>query len=165
MSLDIFLYLSNDIKGESQDSVHADKIDVLQWNWGMTQSGTTHTGPGGGGGKVNVQDMVITKYVDLATHDMIKRCCSGEHITSGELIVRKSGGAAPIEYLRIKIEKVMITGYQTGGSKDGLDRVTETLTLNFGKFHVTYTKQEDDGSAGPEGTAGWSIVENTEWSA
>ena len=70
MAVDIFLKLSNNIKGESQDETHRNEIDVLAWNWGLTQSGTTHVGSGGGGGKVNVQDITLTKYVDLATNDL-----------------------------------------------------------------------------------------------
>ena len=165
MAVDIFLKLSNSIKGESQDNTHRDEIDVLAWNWGLTQSGTTHIGSGGGGGKVNVQDITLTKYVDLATNDLIKRATSGEHIENGELIVRKSGGNSPIEYFRIKMENIMITSYTTGGAKDGLDRIQETLTLNFRKFEVLYTLQEDSGAAGAETMSGWDIAENKEWSA
>ena len=162
MAVDIFLKLGNGIKGEAQDATYADEIDVLSWSWDMTQSGTTHVGGGGGGGKVDVGNMIITKYVDAATHDLIKRCCSGEHISTAELIVRKAGGE-PLEYLRIEMEDVMLSSYSTGGSKDGLDRVQETLSLNFAYFKVTYTIQNDDGSAGPESTAGWSINENQAW--
>ncbi|MEC7761519.1 MAG: type VI secretion system tube protein Hcp [Pseudomonadota bacterium] len=163
MAMDSFLKLENGIKGEAQDDKYRDWIDILSWNWGMHQSGTTHLGMGGGGGKVDVRDITVTKYVDAATHDLIQRCCSGEHITSGQLIVRKSGGAAPIDYLKIDMEDIMITNYQTGGMKDGLDRVQETLELNFRRFQVTYTKQEASGAAGPESKAGWEIAENKKW--
>lgn len=165
MAVDIFLKLSNNIKGESQDSTHADEIDVLAWSWGLTQSGTTHVGAGGGGGKVNVQDISLTKYVDLASNDLVKRCTTGEHIESGELVVRKSGGAAPVEYFRIKMENIMISSYSTGGSKDGLDRIQENLTLNFRKFEIAYTLQEASGAAGAESLAGWDIAQNAEWSS
>lgn len=165
MAIDCYLKLENNIKGEAQDEKHKEWIDVLSWNWGMTQSGTTHMGHGGGGGKVDVQDITVTKYVDAATHDLIKRCCSGEHISKGQLVVRKSGGSAPVDYLKIDFEDIMISSYATGGMKDGLDRVQETLTLNFRRFMVTYTIQGQDGTAGPESTAGWEIAENKEWSA
>lgn len=165
MAVDIFLKLSNNIKGESQDTTHTDEIDVLAWNWGLSQSGTTHVGAGGGGGKVNVQDISLTKYVDLASNDLIKRCTTGEHIENGELIVRKSGGSAPVEYFRIKMENIMITSYATGGSKDGLDRIQENLTLNFRKFEIAYTLQEASGAAGAESLAGWDVAANEEWSA
>lgn len=163
MSIDIFLVPSNNILGESQDSTYADSIDVLAWNWGMTQSGTTHQGKGGGGGKVNVGDITLTKYVDRATNDLIKRCASGEHIEQMELIVRKATGNAPLAYFKLLMQNVMITSYTTGGSKDGLDRIQETVTLNFRKYEVTYTSQEEDGSAGPESVAGYDIAENAEW--
>lgn len=163
MAIDCFLYLDNNIVGESQDDKHKEWIDIQSWDWGMSNSGTTHMGGGGGGGKVAVQNINIVKYVDKATHDLIKRCCSGEHIATGQLVVRKSGGAAPVDYLKVDMEDIMITNYQTGGSKDGLDRVQERLELNMRRFQVTYTFQEQDGSAGPESMAGWEIAENIEW--
>lgn len=164
MAVDIFLCLSNNIKGESQDSTYADNIDVLQWSWGLTQSGTTHMGKGGGGGKVDVGDIALTKYVDLASNDLIKKCTSGEHIDEGKLVVRKSGGAAPVEYFTLEMEHIMITSYNTGGSKDGLDRITENLTLNFRQWEITYTLQEESGAAGAQTMSGWNNAEGIEWS-
>ena len=158
MAVDIFLKLDK-IKGESVDDKYQGEIDVMAWEWGMSQSGTTHLGPGGGSGKVNVRDMTLTKYVDMATHELLKSCATGTHIASGELIVRKAG-AIPLEYLRIKMTDIMITSYQTGGSGDGMDRVTETVTLNFAKYEVTYSSQKADGSKGPEGMAGFDIAKN-----
>ena len=164
MAVDIFLELSNNIKGESQDTTHKDTMDVLAWSWNMTNSGTTHMGGGGGGGKVNVGDLAVTKYVDLASNDLMRKCCDGTHIESGTLTVRKSGGTAPVEYFVMKIENIMVTSYQTGGSKDGLDRIQENLMLNFRKFHITYTTQDEAGIAGASQGYGWEIAENTEWS-
>ncbi|SFJ83559.1 Hcp family type VI secretion system effector [Jannaschia pohangensis] len=164
MAVDIFLILSNGIKGEAQDSKYAETIDVLEWDWGLTQSGTTHVGGGGGGGKVDARDIQITKYVDLASNDLIKRATTGEHIDSGELIVRKAGGS-PVEYFRMKMENIMISSYNTGGSKDGLDRIQETLTLNFRKFQITYTLQDKTGRPGPESSTGYDLAAAEEWSA
>jgi type VI secretion system secreted protein Hcp len=164
MAVDIFLELSNNIKGEAQDSVHKDKIDVLAWSWGMSNSGTTHMGGGGGGGKVNVSDISISKYVDLASNDLIKKCADGTHIDTGKLTVRKSGGDVPVEYFIIDFKELMVTSYQTGGSKDGLDRIQENLTLNFRYFQITYTLQEEGGIAGAQALAGWDIAANAAWS-
>lgn len=158
MAVDIFLKLDK-IKGESVDASHAGSIDVTQWSWGMSQSGTTHLGPGGGSGKVNVQDITITKYVDMATHELLKSCASGLHIAEGELIVRKAG-SKPLEYFKVKMTDIIISSYTTGGSGDGMDRVMETVTLNFAKYVVTYSSQKADGTKGPEGTAGFDIAKN-----
>jgi type VI secretion system secreted protein Hcp len=164
MAVDIFLELSNNIKGEAQDDVHKDKIDILAWSWGMSNSGTTHMGGGGGGGKVNVSDISISKYVDLASNDLIKKCADGTHIDTGKLTVRKSGGDAPVEYFIIDFKELMVTSYQTGGSKDGLDRIQENLTLNFRYFQITYSLQEESGIAGAQSLSGWDIAANAAWS-
>ena len=57
MSMDMFIHMGSTIKGESKDAAHADEIDVLSWNWGLSNSGSFHTGGGGGAGKVNIQDL------------------------------------------------------------------------------------------------------------
>ena len=43
MAVDIFIKIG-DIKGESMDKAHKDEIDVLNWSWGMAQSGNMHVG-------------------------------------------------------------------------------------------------------------------------
>jgi type VI secretion system secreted protein Hcp len=165
MAVDIFLKLSNNIKGESQDAVHKDEIDVLSWSWHMSNSGTTHMGAGGGGGKVDVGNLSLTKYVDLSSNDLVKKCANGTHIDTGLLTVRKSGGDAPVEYFKLNLAHIMVASYDTGGSKDGLDRIVESLSLNFRKFEITYTLQEANGVAGAEALAGWDVAGNEPWSS
>lgn len=160
MSVDILLKLSNKIEGESVIDGHEKEIDILAWNWGMVQSGTTHTATGGGSGKVAVQDMTLTKYVDIATHKLIKACTSGEHIEEATLVVRKAGGNKPVDYLTIKMWKVIVSSYNTGGAMGDLDRVQETLTFNFARFEVEYQAQDDKGGKLGSAKAGWDIAKN-----
>jgi type VI secretion system secreted protein Hcp len=158
MAVDMFIKIG-DITGESVDSVHAGKIDVLAWSWGASNSGTTHMGGGGGSGKVSVQDLSFTKYVDSSSNALLACVCDGKHHPEANLIVRKAGGS-PIEYIKIKMEEVMITSVSTGGS-GGEDRLTETVTLNFAKFMFQYQPQKQDGSAdGGTKDAGWDIAGN-----
>ncbi|RYF84022.1 MAG: type VI secretion system tube protein Hcp [Comamonadaceae bacterium] len=157
MAVDMFLKLG-DIKGESGDSKHKDEIDVLAWSWGASQSGTMHLGGGGGSGKVSVNDLSVTKYFDNASNSLFLKCCNGEHIPEGKLVVRKAG-KDPLEYITITMKKVIITSYATGGS-GAEDRLTENISLNFAEFKVEYKKQTDTGGgeAGPE--VAWNIVKN-----
>lgn len=158
MAVDMFLELEK-VKGESKDKTHKDKIDILAWSWGMSQSGTMHMGGGGGSGKVSVQDISFTKYIDKASADMLKACCEGKHFKNAKLIVRKAGGS-PLEYLIIEMEKVLVSSVSTGGS-GGEDRLTENVTLNFGKVKVKYQPQKEDGSKdGGVLEMGWDIAEN-----
>jgi len=146
MAVDMFLKLEN-VKGESLDKVHKDQIDVLSWSWGMSNSGTTHMGGGGGSGKCNVQDLSITKYVDSASHALLLSCSNGQHHKQANLYVRKAGGKnAPVEYIKIEMKEVMVVSVSTGGS-GGEDRLTENVTLNFAHVKFEYTPQKADGTA------------------
>lgn len=157
MAVDMFLKLDS-IKGEAQDAMHKDEIDVLGWSWGASQSGTTHMGAGGGGGKVNIQDMSLTKYVDSASHALLKKVFDGSHIKEATLVVRKAGGS-PLEYIVILMEDVMVTSVSVGGS-GGEDRLTENVSLNFSKVTYNYRPQKEDGTGGADKIEGWDIAEN-----
>src|SRR6202043_4195331 len=113
MAVDMFLKLDG-VKGESKDKAHTQEIDILSWSWGMSNSGSAHSGGGAGAGKVNVQDLSFTKWVDSATPKLALACCDGKHFANATLVVRKAG-EKPVEYLKIKIEEVLITSISTGG--------------------------------------------------
>ena len=144
MACDMFLKLEG-IDGESVDDKHAKSIDTLSWSWGMSQSGTTHIGTGGGSGKVSVQDMSVVKYVDKSSTVLIMACCKGTHIPEATLTVRKAGDK-PLEYIKIKMTDVIVSAVSTGGS-GGEDRLTENVTLNFAKVEFEYQQQAKTGGA------------------
>jgi type VI secretion system secreted protein Hcp len=159
MAVDMFIKIK-DIKGESTDKVHKEDIDVLAWSWGLSQSGTTHTSTGGGAGKVNVQDLSITKYVDKSTTVLTNACSTGKHIPEAILFIRKAGDK-PLEYIKITMTDCIVTSISQGGSSGGDERFTETVTLNFGKYKYEYTAQKKDGSAEPTQTFVYNIAQNT----
>jgi type VI secretion system secreted protein Hcp len=151
MAVDMYLYFGTaakggDPKGESKDKEHTDDIDVLAWSWGVSNSGTTHMGGGGGSGRANVQDVSVTKYVDKSSPDLLNACCTGKHFPEVHLVCRKAGGK-PLEYIAIKMNEVMVTAVSTGGS-GGEDRLTENVTLNFAKVQFDYKEQKADGTTG-----------------
>jgi type VI secretion system secreted protein Hcp len=158
MAVDMFLKLDG-IKGESADHKHKEEIDVLAYSWGMSQSGTAHMGGGVGAGKVSVQDISVTKYVDKSSPTLMLHCCNGKHIKKGTLTLRKAG-EHPLEYLVMDMEDIIVAHVSTGGSH-GEDRLTENLSLNFAKFHAKYKEQKQDGSGGPETEVKWDIRQNT----
>ena len=159
MAVDMFIKI-DDIKGESADAAHKDEIEVLSWSWGMSQSGTAQSGAGGGAGKVNVQDLSFTKYVDKSSPNLMKLCCSGKHFQKATLVVRKAGGK-PLEYIKVELSDGLISSVSTGGS-GGEDRLTENVTLNFASFKYEYTPQKADGSGDAAIPAQWNISKNAE---
>jgi len=133
------------IDGETTDKeMKADKaIDLLAWSWGVSNSGTTHMGGGGGSGKANFQDISCTKYIDSSSHALLGACATGEHFIKAVLTVRKAGKTQQ-PYVTITMDEVMVVSVSTGGS-GGEDRLTENIVLNFAKVKFEYFQQDDKG--------------------
>jgi type VI secretion system secreted protein Hcp len=157
MAVDMFLKCKG-LEGEAQDKEHKDEIDVLAWSWGASNSGTSHVGGGAGAGKVNVQDLSVTKWVDKSSTALLLACCNGKHFPEMTLTVRKAG-EKPLEYIVIIIKECLITSLSTGGS-GGEDRLTENVSINFATVEVTYTPQKPDGGADAVKRFGWDIAKN-----
>ena len=157
MAVDMFLELEG-VTGESRDKTHSKKSEVLAWSWGVSQSGTVHSGGGAGGGKASVQDIAVTKWVDKSSPEIWKRCFSGKHFASGKLIVRKAGDS-PLEYMNYELKDILITSVSTGGS-GGEDRLTENISLNFAEVKFVYTEQRQDGGKGDAPEMKLKIAEN-----
>lgn len=158
MAVDMFLDIEGEISGEAQDAKHKKEIDVLAWSWGMSNSGSFHVGGGGGSGKANFQDLSVTKWVDVASPILQLYCANGDHFTKAVLVCRKAG-KKPLEYIKITMEKVMVTSVSTGGS-GGEDRLTENISLNFANVKYEYVQQKPDGSGEPAKNFIWKIAEN-----
>jgi type VI secretion system secreted protein Hcp len=157
---DAFLKLDG-IKGESQDAKHKGEIDILSFSWGASQTGVSATGGGGGAGKVRFQDLTIVKKTDASSPLLMLNCASGAHIKEGDITVRKAGGTQ-LEYLKIKLTDLLISGYKEHGSNTSNDEIPiESITLNFSKVEYSYQKQKADGTAdGGPILAGWDVKAN-----
>ncbi|MBV8228052.1 MAG: type VI secretion system tube protein Hcp [Verrucomicrobia bacterium] len=157
MAVDMFMKIDT-VDGEAQDAKHKKEIDVLSWHWGMSNSGSAHNGSGAGAGKCNVHDLTFTKWVDTSTPKLALACCAGKHFKDATLVIRKAGDQ-PVEYLKIKMETVLISGVSTGGSGSE-ERLTENITLNFSKVNLDYVPQDDKGKPGTAIPMSWDISAN-----
>ncbi|WP_250454726.1 type VI secretion system tube protein Hcp [Caballeronia sp. ATUFL_M2_KS44] len=158
MAFDMFLKLG-DIKGESLAAGHAEEIEVFSWSWGCAQTGTMHSGTGGGTGTAAVQDLSISKYVDKSSPTIVQSCCQGVHMPEAVLTLRKAGGKDPVEYLKITLKEVLISSHSMGAG--GGDQISETITLNFAQFNMEYQPQDNTGAKkGGVVTGKWNIPKN-----
>ena len=158
MSAEMFIKIG-DVKGEARGKGHEEEIDVLSWSWGVQQSGSMHVGGGGGAGKVNVQDLVITKRIDKSSPVLMLHSCKGTHIPEALLSVRKAGGKQD-DYLTIKMEKVLLTSVAPSGTEadDGIEQVA----LNFEKVSYDYKPQKDDGTLDAASSLVWNVPEESD---
>jgi type VI secretion system secreted protein Hcp len=158
MASQMFLKL-DEISGESTDEKHHDEIEVLSWSWGLAQSASTNSGGGGGAGKVSVNDLTLTKLLDIASPLLITMCCTGRHVPKAVLTLRSSG-ETPLEYLTLTLDEVLVSSISVAAT-EGDDRPAENVTLNFARFHFAYTRQGSDGTLGEAVKAEWDIGRNT----
>lgn len=142
MAFDAFLKMDG-IKGESFDSLHRGEIDILSFSWGVTNQETF--GSGGTQGKASFQDLHFTHKVDKASPLLMLNCAKGTHIPNALLTVRKAGGKVPLEYVKIKMEDVLISSYQSGGHSSGTP--TGEFSLNFAKVEYSVAPISRDGSS------------------
>ena len=157
-AVDYFLKIDG-IDGESRDDKHKNEIEIESWSWGATQTGTLAAGGGGGAGKVQFQDFHFTTLISKASPSLFLRCATGEHIKSATLTARKSG-ENPQEFMHIKMEDVLISSYQTGGSSGSSIVPTDQVSMNFAKINYEYQPQKPDGSLDAGVSAGWDLKLN-----
>ena len=103
-AVDMFLKLDG-IQGESVDKENTGSIDVLAWSEGLSQSGSTHTGGGSGAGKVNVQDISLTKFLDSSSPSLRQYISSGSIIPTAMLSVRTAGDT-PRVFFKIEMKNI-----------------------------------------------------------
>jgi type VI secretion system secreted protein Hcp len=158
MAADMFLMLDG-IKGESADDKHKGEIDIESFSWGLAQTGAGHRGSGSGTGKVDVQDINITKKVDKSSPTLQLACANGKHISKGKITLRKAG-ENPLDYLTIDLESVFVSNYQIAHTVGGMDVPSETFALNFVKVKTEYWTQSDKGAKGENANFSWDVAKN-----
>ncbi len=161
MASDTFLQIDG-IKGESTDKDHKDWIEVLSFNWGVSQmaSGSASSSGGGSTQRADFQDLSIVKELDSSSTLLNKACWGGQHIDKVVLELNRAAGDKRQKYMEYKMENVIISSISIGGGGGGIP--TESVTFNYGKITTTYTKQARKGGGGSgEVPAGWNLEENT----
>lgn len=157
-------YLKIDgVTGESDDDTHPNEIVVESWSFGANQTGTSQSqvGKGGGGGRVVVRDLQITKIADSSSPTLMQACASHKHFATAVLTCRVQG-ENPLEYLVYNFTDVVISSFnQSGhGASGGGAKPHENVTLSFATFTMDYTPQLETGAGGPKVHAGWDIQAN-----
>jgi type VI secretion system secreted protein Hcp len=135
MAVDMFLKLG-DIKGESTDERHQDWIEIESFSWGTSQA-LPAVQAAAAAGKVSLQDFHFVQRVNKSSPILMQAVCTGEHLPDAILAVSRKAGEKQQDYLIVKLEDVLVSSYQTGGSS-GADAPMEQISLNFNKVSLEY---------------------------
>lgn len=135
------------ITGESTDRRFAGQIDVVDWSWGMSAPSAVN---GQRTGRLQIKELTLVKRADRASTALMSLMRSNELLSTAVLSVRKSGGADPLPYLIVTLDKARIVAFdiQSDMATDGSPMLTERIGLHFLKVTVDYVPQDASGAGG-----------------
>jgi type VI secretion system secreted protein Hcp len=150
-----------DFTGESQDSKHADWIEVDSFDFGISR-------PGASGSEktsasiADLRALQVSKRMDKSTPNLLLSVATGKVYPSATLDVCATGtsDASASCFFQIGLKNVSVVSAETSASTDD-DRPQEMVSLNFEKITWTYTPMSKDGKSGSAISTGWSMLENT----
>lgn len=158
MAADYFLKITG-VEGESGDDKHKGEVHVESWSFGATQTGSGHSGGGRGAGKVAMQDFHFVMNVNKASPKLAEACCKGSHFDAVTLTARKAGGKQE-PYLTIKLEEVLVSSYQQGGSSGSEILPIDQVSLNYARISMDYKAQKPDGTLDGAVQFKWDLEKN-----
>ena len=147
-----FLKIEN-IPGSSIDpeNVYENEIEIEEFSWSETQSGSTHEGAGAG--QVEMEDFQFIFEMDpKASPKLLLACASGEVLESVVLYVRTIGEPSE-EFLMVTFSNVMISSFQTQGNTYLGQHPMDTITIEYSRIQFDY----DERTYG----AWWDLLSNT----
>jgi type VI secretion system secreted protein Hcp len=144
------------IPGESIGTNHMSDIDATAFSVGVTMTIDPVTGEPAG--RADFADLAVTKFVDKASPLLMLNCAQGTLIPNVTLFAQ-STSPTPLDYYKVALGNVRVTGVNTGGTANG--KPTETVTFYYDTIEITYTPRNADGSAGTPIKACWKRSTNT----
>jgi len=101
---------------------------INSFSWGASNPGTTHSGGGGGAGKVNVQDLSLTLQNGPMSVTLLKAVSTGQHFPEAGLQFVNG-----VFTSSLCMQDVLVSSWQTGASA-GEERPSDTASFNFARF-------------------------------
>ena len=160
MASDIFLKIDG-IEGEATDINHQNEIEVVSWNWGVSEQPISSGGGGTGGGKAKVGDFVITKRLDKASPNILRACLTAKQIKE-VVLTQRSAGAGKLNFLTITLEDVLISSLNEIET-NAAARPTESVVFAFGKVIYEYVPLKPSGQPDTPVTLKWDVKANKEF--
>lgn len=163
MAFDAFLKIST-IPGESTDEAHPQWIEILSFDHGLKQTSTGSVSTGGArtAGRVDHQDLIITKALDAATTPLMLACCRGDHIPEVTIQMHRATGNKE-KYYEIKMTDVLVSNVQPKADKNDAESLpVEEISFNYAKIEWNYIQLDhNNGSVLGNFVKWWDLKTNT----
>lgn len=142
MAVNAYLVIDT-VDGPSTSMKNA--IDVHSFSFGASQSMTVQHGGAKQAGRVNLQDISISKEMDKTSPLLFEAVCSGDYYKSAELTYCKALGKDQQAYIKFEMSKVYVTSVQQSGSSEN---PSESVSFTFEEIKVSYNSDKDGNQEG-----------------
>jgi type VI secretion system secreted protein Hcp len=163
--MDVIIVDAGDkIKGESTLTDFTNKIEALSFSHGVAQQITgDQSNQKRTSGKPNHQDFTVTKYLDLATCNLIDACNTATPLPTVKIIIGQNENNKVNQYLMFTLTNALISSISMGGGGGG--KPQETVTFNYTAITWTYKPQQATADASGNNSANWNLATNSNASA
>ena len=154
-----FLEIST-IPGSSIDIAHNSQIEIDEFSWSETQSGSIHEGAGAS--QAEMEDFQFIFEMDpKASPKLFYACANGEVLESAVLSVRTIG-EQPKDFLRVTFSDVRISSFQTLGNTYQGQHPMDAITIEYSRIQFVYTEiSPSTGQIEGTNSACWDLTSNT----
>lgn len=153
MAIDTHIKIDG-VEGEATHQDHKGEIEVLSWNWDVSNASNAASGGGSGLGKADAGAMTFVHQYDKASPVLAKKCAQGVHFATATITARKSGEGQK-DFLKITLKEVFITGVHPSASKGG--DIVEQVDMSYSDIEFAYKPQDEKGGLGGEVKFGWNV--------
>jgi type VI secretion system secreted protein Hcp len=130
---DLYLNIAG-IKGESTVKGYEGANPVLAWSWGLSSTSTALGGPG----KLNLQDLSWTQYLDSGFIDLYANLTTVPQPQLGKAtLYAERTGLGGYNYFQAIFDGNYLSSMSTGGS-GGEDRFTANFTMSMTSVTLRY---------------------------
>jgi len=150
---------SASIKGECMLKDYTGMIELLSYSHGVAQqitgdqSNTKRTS-----GKPNHQDLTVTKYVDLASCQLIDYCNQAKNIPTATLTVGQNDAGNVTKLIVYTLTNALVSSVSVGGGGGG--KPQETVTFNYTAISWAYIAQQSTVTDSGNVSAKWNLATN-----
>jgi len=165
MAIDMFLKIDG-VTGESNDSKHAQEIEVKSFSHSVSNQSTVGSGTSGSGaGKASFGALKIVALTNNSSPTLFQNAASGTAFKTAKLTARKAGTTQQ-EYFTIELSEVYVSEYNNGYQPVDPNNPTEvahvdSYSLTYKTIKITYKPQKTDGTLGAPAIGQYNLGNNT----
>ena len=144
--------------GDGQESEHANWIQLLSVNWGLTRPVSNPAGSTAGRvlSAPRLAELTVTKDEDVATIPLIQEALVGTPRDVKIDFVRTGTGQQDV-YYSISLKEALIIAFTQSSAGD---RPVESLTLNFTQIAFEGSQMDAVGTVTSPSSYGWNVNSN-----